>query len=179
MNVDTATSECKLIDETFNEIGLARIPIGNNDDDNGDAGGQDSELAGISWVQGNSVTDAGGSDDRYPTERVLRRDWYFGTPAGFDLGARNTRACAAFFHKSTAAFPAGNTETAAGTCEKAMAPDCVSALVQRAQSLPFDADGSSDDVCGALEKDILDNFDRECRDAAGSPYWRNVTVRRE
>ncbi|KAK7753911.1 hypothetical protein SLS62_004008 [Diatrype stigma] len=179
VNADTATSECKLIDETFNEIGLARIPIGDGDDDgdDGDTDGQDAELAGISWVQGNSVTDVGGSDDRYPTERVLRRDWYFGTPAGFDLGAQNTRACAAFFHKSMAAFPEGNTETAAGTCEQAMAPECVNALVQRAQSLQFDADDSSDDLCGALEQDILSNFDVECRDDAGSPYWRNVTVR--
>ena len=166
---DTTTTECKLIDETFNEIGLARIPL---DDD------VEELPAGISWVQGNSVTDAGGSDERYPTERVLRRNWYFGTPAGFDLRS-TTHACAAFFHKSTAEFPGGNTETAAGTCEQAMGGgDCVDALMRRARSLRYEAD-EEEDICETLEKNLRDNFDQECREVAGSPYWRNVTVRRE
>ncbi len=157
-----AANECTLVDETFNEVGLARIPT------------DVSDLAGISWVQGNSVTDVGHRDDDFPTERSLRRNFYLGTPAGFGLGS--TRACAAFFHKSTAQFPGGATETAGGTCEQAMAPDCVEALLARARSLSF-ADG--DDVCEKLEDDLKENLDRDCRDVAGFTYWRDLSVKSE
>ncbi|RYP40015.1 hypothetical protein DL767_001949 [Monosporascus sp. MG133] len=136
---------------TFGDIGLARIP---------------TDIEELSWVRGNSITDDEG-------ERIITSSFYLGTP--FELDTGDTRACAAFFHQSTARFPGDHVDTAQGTCEQASVDSaCIDALVARARALRIE-DG--EDACERLQEDFLDNLDRECQGLAGTDRWESVRVR--
>ncbi|RYP63338.1 hypothetical protein DL771_009323 [Monosporascus sp. 5C6A] len=136
---------------TFGDIGLARI---------------DTAIEELSWVRGNSITDDEG-------ERRITSSFYLGTPFGLDRG--DTRACAAFFHQSTARFPGDHVDTAQGSCAQASVDSaCIDALVTRARDLRIE-DG--EDACEKLQEDFLGNLDRECRGLAGTDRWESVRVR--
>ncbi|RYP05411.1 hypothetical protein DL764_003836 [Monosporascus ibericus] len=148
---DSTDNVCTLVDRTFGDIGLARIP---------------TDIEELSWVRGNNITDDEG-------ERRITSSFYLGTP--FELDTGDTRACAAFFHQSTARFPEDRADTAQGTCEQANIDSaCIDALVARARTLRID-DG--EDACERLQEDFLDNLDRECRGLAGTDRWESVRVR--
>ncbi|RYP76958.1 hypothetical protein DL770_007132 [Monosporascus sp. CRB-9-2] len=148
---DSTDNVCTLVDRTFGDIGLARVP---------------TDIEELSWVRGNNITDDEG-------ERIITSSFYLGTP--FELDTGDTRACAAFFHQSTARFPGDHVDTAQGTCEQAGVDSvCIDALVARARALRIE-DG--EDACERLQEDFLDNLDRECRGVAGTDRWESVTVR--
>ncbi|RYP48264.1 hypothetical protein DL768_005817 [Monosporascus sp. mg162] len=148
---DSTDNVCTLVNRTFGDVGLARIP---------------TEIEELSWVRGNNITDDEG-------ERIITSSFYLGTP--FELDTGDTRACAAFFHQSTARFPGGHVDTAQGTCEQAGVDSaCIDALVARARALPIE-DG--EDACERLQEDFLNNLDRECRGLAGTDRWESVRVR--
>ncbi|RYP08680.1 hypothetical protein DL765_008703 [Monosporascus sp. GIB2] len=148
---DSADNVCTLVDRTFSDIGLVRIP---------------TDVEELSWVQGNNITDDEG-------ERRITSSFYLGTP--FELNTGDTRACAAFFHESTARFPGGDVDTAQGTCEQAGVDiACIDALVARARALRVE-DG--EDACEKLQEEFLAKLDQECRGLAGTDRWESVRVR--
>ncbi|RYP71058.1 hypothetical protein DL769_004771 [Monosporascus sp. CRB-8-3] len=148
---DSTDNVCTLVNRTFGDIGLARIP---------------TDMAELSWVRGNNITDDEG-------ERRITSSFYLGAP--FELDTGDTRACAAFFHQSTARFPGDHVDTAQGTCEQAGVDSaCLDALVARARALRVE---NGEDACEKLQEDFLDNLDRECRGLAGTDRWESVRVR--
>ena len=155
---------CTLVDESFYEIGLARIPI------RGDRETQEA-LSGLSWVQGNSIKDYG--YDNRPTERSLERIYYLGTPYGLELG--DARACAAFFYEPPALLPRDDIDTDDPTCGRPMHTDCMDSLLERAQSLSVEQD---EDPCLKLREEIRKaNF--TCLNSPASTSEQGVIVRRK
>lgn len=155
---------CTLVDESFYDIGLVRIPI------NGDHEAKEA-LSGLSWVQGNSIKDYG--YDNRPTERSLKKIYYLGTPYGLDLG--DARACAAFFYEPPALLSWNNSDTDDLTCDRPMHTDCVESLLERAQSLSVEED---EDPCLKLEKEIQKASFR-CPKSPASTSEYGVIVRRK
>lgn len=156
----SSSPECNLVDDTFNAIGLARIPVEND------------ELEGLSWVQGVAVSD---SDNK---QRIFHKNFYLGTPPNLDLS--EVGACAVFFNavSSRVAFGDDNDDISRtyGTCESAMSKDCVEAIIERANDLDYDG-LDSNEACEKLAQEFDKNLDSECKSFAPGKSWSNITVK--
>ena len=161
---DASKHSCRVIDETFHEIGLANITIVGDDD-------VQKTLANLSWVQGNSITDYG--FDGRPTERSLKRSYFLGTPYGLDL--QDTRACAAFFYQPPDDTPSAAPDNAPGTCDRPMNQVCMNLLMKKAQELSIKED---EDPCRKLEEAVTRAYST-CPGAPPSKDEGSVVVRRK
>lgn len=154
---DNPTPDCRVLDETFVSIGLARIPVEAN------------SLKGISWVQGN------GAIENENANRTYIKNFYLGTPPDFSFN--NTGACALFFGNvsSNVDFKGQDIDTRQGTCAQAMSESCVSKLISRAEGLDYDG-LSTEEACEKLEKEFRDNLDSECDSFSREGKWLNLTA---
>ncbi|KAH6988566.1 hypothetical protein EDB80DRAFT_865553 [Ilyonectria destructans] len=153
------TNDCRVVDNNFTVIGVARIPVNTS-----------SPLSGVSWVQGVSVVNM--TDSQYSYEKTF----YLGTPAEMDIS--NVGACALFFHNTTSMvkFDGDDDEESQGTCQEAMSESCVAAMNDRAKV--FNYDGLTlDEACAKLQEEFDDNLDSECKSFTGSDNWTNIKVK--
>ncbi|KAI1413249.1 hypothetical protein F5Y13DRAFT_161846 [Hypoxylon sp. FL1857] len=141
---DSVNDNCTVADTgSFTYIGLTRQP------------GNDSALAGLSWVKGFNITDSSSG-------RNFHSSFYLGAPPSLSLNA-STGGCAIFMHgvSGSISFGQNGTDpTSQGTCNDAMGSSCVDALTAAARSHIQDyTSGSGDrpsiaDACARLQSDL-------------------------
>jgi len=130
-------------------------------------------LIGVSWTEGVSVID---SNDT--TNRTFEKAFYLGVPPNANL--TGTGACAVFFNQVSkeVVFDNKNVEEAQGTCQEALNPQCVSALVDRAEKVDVVGLGSSD-ACAKLEASFKETVDSACTVFANGNVWNGLSVKRK
>ena len=146
---------CTLVDTSFNDIGLARIP------------GPLGSSRGLSWVQANAM-----DTSVFGRANVTKR-FYFGQPPDLDLS--NTGACALFFTEVSDRVKFNNSDVrlSQGTCDQAMPPACVGAITRRADNFDF-AGLSGQDACSKLQSEFEQNLDNECAGIALGSQWSGL-----
>jgi hypothetical protein len=159
-NDNTTSANCFVVDKTFTTIGIAQISVTSN------------ALKGLSWTEGVAVIDS-------KRNRIFDTSFYLGVPP--DTNLTGTGACALFLNKvsSRVIFEKADTEEQAqGTCQEAMSPDCVNALIKRATDLDVSGLGSAD-VCKKLQTAFDENLDSVCSSFADGSKWLGLGVRRK
>ncbi|KAH7312610.1 hypothetical protein B0I35DRAFT_481053 [Stachybotrys elegans] len=157
---DSVLANCQVVNETFVNVGIARIPFRS-----------ESPLDGLSWTEGVEFED-GDEGPIYDTR------FYLGAPPTLSLGGLG--ACALFFRRTSdnVFFRTGNpniTEETQGVCEDALSQSCISALNRRALDFEYDFT-SVDDACSSLGRHFLQNFDDECEEFAVNGNWSEISV---
>ena len=158
---EAGDSECTVIDKTFSNVGLSRISV------------TSQSLTGLSWTEGVSVID---SNDT--TSRTFEKAFYFGVPPNANL--TGTGACAVFFNQVSkeVVFDNRNVEEAQGTCQEALNPQCVDALIDRAEKVDVAGLGSAD-ACAKLEASFKETVDSACTVFANGNVWSGLSVKRK
>ncbi|KAG4442087.1 hypothetical protein IFR05_002424 [Cadophora sp. M221] len=151
------TSKCTVIDKTFPNIGLARIPI------------TSQSPTGLSWTEGISINSAN-------DKRTFEKTFYLGTPPKTSL--TGTGACAVFFNQVSKKVTFGNSdvEDAQGTCQEALNAQCVGALVARAEKVDVAGLGSAE-ACMKLESAFKETVDFARVGFADGDRWTGVSVK--
>ncbi|PVH88140.1 hypothetical protein DL98DRAFT_525403 [Cadophora sp. DSE1049] len=152
-------SQCTVVDKTFSNVGLSRIPV------------TSQTLTGISWTEGVSVID---SNDT--TSRTFEKAFYLGVPPKTNL--TGTGACAVFFNQVSkkVVFDNQDVEEAQGTCQEALNSQCVSALVDRAEKVDVVGLGSAD-ACTKLDASFKETVDSACTVFANGNIWSGLSVK--
>ncbi|KAH7327217.1 hypothetical protein BKA65DRAFT_64303 [Rhexocercosporidium sp. MPI-PUGE-AT-0058] len=150
-------AKCTVIDKTFPNVGLARIPV------------TSQVLTGLSWTEGVAVNETNGN-------RTFEKTFYFGTPPKANL--TGTGACAIFFNQVSkkVSFASSNVEEAQGTCQDAMNAQCVTALVARAEKVDITGLGNVE-ACAKLENSFKETVDSACTVFADGDKWNAIIVK--
>lgn len=158
---EAGDSECTVIDKTFSNVGLSQISV------------TSQSLTGLSWTEGVSVID---SNDT--TSHTFEKAFYFGVPPNANL--TGTGACAVFFNQVSkeVVFDNKNVEEAQGTCQEALNPQCVDALIDRAEKVDVAGLGSAD-ACAKLETSFKETVDSACTVFANGNVWSGLSVKRK
>lgn len=117
------------------------------------------------------------SDTTYSSS--LERNYFLGTPQGTDLSkSAPNGACAIFFEGMSefAQFSGSNSEISIGTCADAITADCVTALLQLAQSEATKLGGSKD-KCEALRTALGSAPPEACSPFSLNESWGVVAAR--
>lgn len=169
-SINTTSAECRVVDRTTTLIGLANFDSSVADDD-------------FTWTQGIQVYDD--VDSKADFDRVYEKNFYLGTPKGFDLvkdaASSNYDACALFFTKVTnlVTFNGENNDTSVGTCNDALNSDCVNALLKQATDVAGSASSASStsELCKALLSDFTNNLASQCPRFATGDKWQGLEVK--
>lgn len=109
--LDQATTlfNCTVASKSFGAVGVARIPTNT------------PYLPKMTWTEGAAIYDR-------DTQPIFDKSFYLGAPPHTNL--TGTGACAVFFNNANATFKSGPREdVSTGTCQDALGPDCVNALL--------------------------------------------------
>ena len=168
---NSTSADCKVADRNIVAIGLANldVPLGND----------------FTWTQGVEVYENLTSDG--PSNRAFEKNFYFGSPQGFNLTANATSsgygACALFFTQVSdkVAFDGDNIVQSTGTCNDALNQNCVNALT----SLATDAaslknstinNPSTQDICQSVQENLVNNMPSECVTFSTGDKWQGLKV---
>jgi hypothetical protein len=166
------SAECRVADRTFSLIGVAKFDTSIANDD-------------FTWTQGiqayDKIIDPKVNDQKGDESRTYERNFYLGSPQGFNL-VENARsagygACALFFTKIApeVKFEGDQRELAVGTCEDALGSECVNAWVkQGADAMRFNR--TTTRPCETLLSEIRDNVVSQCPYAADDEFLQGLKV---
>lgn len=163
---NTTSADCRVGDRTSSVIGLANLDTLVADGD-------------FTWTQGIQVYD--NVDPNVDNDRTYEKNFYLGTPQGFDMVRNATAAgyggCALFFTKVTnlVKFAGDNVVTSVGTCNRALSSDCVDALLDQATKIAGSSLSTSDS-CQRLLSDFNDNLSSQCPRFATGDKWQGLQV---
>lgn len=168
---NSTSAYCQVADRNTTVIGLANldVPLGND----------------FTWTQGVEVYDSSTSNGTL--KRVFEKNFYLGSPQGFNLTANATSsgygACALFFTQLSdqVAFDGNNIIQSTGTCKDALNEGCVNALTTlatHAASLPSSIlnNSSTGDICKSLQASLVDNMPSECVTFSNGDKWQGLEV---
>ena len=166
---NTTTAECKVADRTLSLIGLSSFntPVASDD---------------FTWTEGIQAYDI--PDTKADLNRIYEKNFYLGTPQGFDLMKNATASgyevCALFFTKvaDSVEFEGGKNETTVGTCNDALTSACVDALVKQATDVAR-SNGDQSQACSKLLSDVANNLVPECSRIATGDKWDGLQVQGE
>ncbi|KAK0616580.1 hypothetical protein B0T14DRAFT_249776 [Immersiella caudata] len=149
----TTTVSCTLTNETYTNVGVAKIP----------------DTSGLSWVQAIVGKDL--------ETRHFIKDFFL---ASNNLNVTDGGACALFFTKVSdrVKWVEGTlpVDVSQGTCAQAMSESCVRKLVERAKGV--DLRGlAGEQACGKLQTEFKANLDGECAGAVAGTRWMGVEAR--
>lgn len=168
---NSTSADCQVADRSTVVIGLANLDVPLGED--------------FTWTQGIEVYDNFDSDGS--SKRVFEKNFYLGSPQGFNLTANATNsgygACALFFTQLSdkVAFDGDNIVQATGTCNDALNEDCVNALTTlatHAASLPSSIidNSSTQDICRTLQRSLINNMPSECITFSNGDKWQGLEV---
>ena len=136
---------CRVVDHTFGAIDLTNFKSSLIQDDD------------FTWSEGVQVYDL--PDAKDANNRVHEKDFYLGSPQGFDLTANAKSSCALFFTRVTSAarFPGEYLSDSVGTCDDALTADCVNALLTQATITAglLGNSSSTQDACDRLRSGFM------------------------
>ena len=162
---NTTSAECRVADRTLSLIGLSTFNTAVADDD-------------FTWTEGIQAYD--NLDPNVDDDRVYERNFYLGSPQGFDLVENSTAsgfgACALFFTtvSESVTFGGDKNETSVGTCNDALSSDCVNALLKQATDVA--SKFSASESCKKLQSDFESNLVPECSRVATGDKWEGLKV---
>lgn len=162
----STAAECKVADRTLSLIGLASFnaPVAADD---------------FTWTEGIQAYDT--PDPQTNLDRTYEKNFYLGTPQGFDLIENATTSgyevCALFFTKvaESVTFDGDKDETTVGTCSDALTSACVDAILKQATDAAR-SNLSGSESCSKLLSDFADNLVPECSRIATGDKWDGLQV---
>lgn len=163
---NTTVVECKVADRTLSVIGLAnfKTPVAADD---------------FTWTEGIQIYENIGP--RVYNDRIYEKNFYLGTPRGFDLienaTASNYEVCALFFTElfRSVTFDGGQNATSIGTCSDALSSACVDALLKQAtdvaRSYPFQSG-----LCSKLLWEFNHHRVPQCSNISTARKWAGLMM---
>lgn len=161
----STSAQCKVANHTLSLIGLSSFNTPVTADD-------------FTWTEG--IQAYNNPDPKSDLDRIYEKNFYLGTPQGFDLIENATTSgyevCALFFTKvaDSVTFKDKN-ETTVGTCSDALTSACVDALLKQATDIASSNPNKSQS-CSKLLSDVAKNLVPECSHVATGDKWDGLQV---